>query len=329
MFAGKKKLLIITLVTFLSLALLIAGCSKKTAGGADKYPQGSINLLVVHAAGGAGDILARAFQPYLQKAIGANVIIVNVPGGGGNDAYAQLYKAKPDGYTIALAPFPSAILGELTKHGDFHTKDFTYIYNVAGNDSNAIYVRADSPYQDFKSLVEAARTQKITMAGSGIGTNSHMALTLLQKSAGVNFEYVSFESGKGGVIAVAGGHTMAGISNIIDLKDLADSGKIRILASFGKERHPNFPSVPTAEELGYKNTGMSVATGIVGPPNMPPELTKKIAEAAAKAVNDPEFKKTASEVGTSIAPLESDAFKDLIFKIYDQANSVKDAMMPK
>lgn len=326
----KKGLIITSLVVILSLAFLITGCGKKASDGiAANYPHGTINLLVVHAAGGAGDILARTLQPFLQKAIGANVVIVNVPGGGGNDAYSQLYKARPDGYTLALAPFPSAILGELTKNGDFHTKEFTYIYNVAGNDSNAIFVRADSPYQDLKSLVEAAKTQKVTMAGSGIGTNSHMALTLLEKTAGVKFEYVSFESGKGGVIAVLGGHTMAGISNIIDLKDLADSGKIRILACFGKQRHPSFPNVPTTEELGYQNTGMNVATGIIGPPNMSSELTKKIADAVAKAVADPEFQKAANGIGTFILPLGSDDFKTLVYQIYDQVNSVKDAMRPK
>jgi tripartite-type tricarboxylate transporter receptor subunit TctC len=332
MLLHNKKIIILSLVVFLGLALVVGGCAKKpvdSAAAIEKYPQSTINLLVVHAAGGAGDILARALQPSLQKAIGGNVVIVNVPGGGGNDAYAQLNKAKPDGYTLALAPFPSAILGELTKNGDFHTQEFTYINNVAGNDSNAIYVLADSPYKDLQSLVEAAKTSRVTMAGSGIGTNSHMALTLLEKSANTKFEYVSFESGKGGVIAVAGGHTNAGISNIIDLKDLVDSGKIRILASFGNQRHPKFPDVPTAEELGYKNTGMSVCTGIVGPPNMPPELTKKIADAVDKAVADPDFVKAADGVGTSILSLGPVDFKSLVSKIYAQAETVKDAMKPK
>ncbi len=332
MLLNKKKISLTVVVAGLILTLVAAGCGKKTVDSAaaiEKYPQSTVNLLVVHAAGGSGDILARALQPFLQKTIGGNVVIVNVPGGGGNDAYSQLYKAKPDGYTICLAPFPSAILGELTKNGDFHTKDFTYIGNVAGNDFNAIFVRADSPYQDLKSLVEASKTARITMAGSGIGTNSHMALTLLEKSVNTKFEYISFESGKGGVIAVAGGHANAGICNITDLKDLADSGQIRILASFGNQRHPKFPNVPTTGELGYQGTGMSVLTGIVGPPNMPPELAKKIADAVDKAVADPEFQKAADGIGTNVMPLGSTEFKALVSDLYNQVETVKDAMKSK
>lgn len=333
MLQQNKKSFIIALIVCLAFSLVLAGCGNKNSTGGksavDSYPKGNITLFVVHGAGGAGDILARALQPFLQKTFGANVVIENVSGGGGNDAYAKLIKAKPDGYTILLAPFPSAILGELTKNGDFHVKDFTYLYNVAGNDSNAIYVKADSPYQDLKSLVEAAKAGKVTMAGSGIGTNSHMAITLLQQTSGAKFEYIPYESGKGGVIGVLGGHTDAGISNIIDLKDLADQKKIRILTSFGVQRHPKFPNVPTSTELGYENTGMNVCTGIVGPPNMPEDLSKKISDLVAKAVADPEFQKTADSIGTNVQGLPANEFKSIVMKIYEQADSVKDFMKAK
>lgn len=332
---AKNKMTVgISLAIIMLIGLVAAGCGSKAGTANNKsavenYPKSTVTLMVVHAAGGAGDILARALQPSLQKAFGTNVVIENVPGGGGNDAYAKIFKGKNDGYTLCMAPFPSSILGELTKNGDFRTKEFTYLHNVAGNDSNAIYVKADSPYKELKDLIEDAKNKKVTMAGSGIGTNSHMAISLLQKSANTNFEYIPYESGKGGVIAVAGGHTLAGISNIIDLKDLSDQGKIRILASFGTKRHPSFPNVITTEELGYKGTGMNVATGIVGPPNMQPELAKKIDGIVAQAVADPDFKKAAEGIGSSILSLNGDEFKAMVLKIYEQAESVKDVIKPK
>ena len=75
-----------------------------------------------------------------------------------------------------------------------------------------------------------------------------------------------FDSGTEGAIAVAGGHTIAGVGNMVSLKDLADQKKIRLLACFGEKRHPSFPDVPTAEELGYQNAAMQVCVGIIGPP---------------------------------------------------------------
>jgi tripartite-type tricarboxylate transporter receptor subunit TctC len=310
----KGPLIFLFLVIFLTVAAGFA---------ASKYPANPVAVLVGHKAGGSTDIIARALQPYFQKALGGTIVVENVEGGGGNTALAQLYKAKPDGYTIGLFPFPSAPLGELAKNGRFKVKEFTYLYNVTGGDYNAFFVKYDSPYKDLKSLVNDAKSKKITLSGSGIGTNSHMALKLLEKASGAKFEYVSFDSGTEGAISVAGGHTVSGIGNIVSLKQLANEKKIRILACFGEKRHPNFPDIPTSLEAGFKNTAMDVMVGMIASPKLPPELQKVLADALAKAVNDPGFKSVAQSQGSNVVPMGPEEFKKQAFKIYDQADAIK------
>ena len=310
----KGPLILLFLIFFLPVA---AGFS------ASKYPANPVVVLVGHKAGGSTDIIARALQPYFQKALGGTVVVENVEGGGGNTALAQLYKAKPDGYTIGLFPFPSAPLGELAKNGRFKVKEFTYLYNITGGDYNAFFVKYDSPYKDLKSLVNDAKRKKITLSGSGIGTNSHMALKLLEKASGAKFEYVSFDSGTEGAISVAGGHTVSGIGNIISLKQLANEKKIRILACFGEKRHPNFPDIPTSLEAGFNNTAMDVMVGMIAPPKLPAELQKVLADALARAVNDPGFKSVAQSQGSNVVPMGPEEFKKQAFKIYDQADAIK------
>lgn len=332
-----KKAVVLLLTLLLGIALVVAGCGQKSSAPAkgegtksesagDKYPSKPVKILVGHKAGGSTDIIARALQPYFQEALGGVVVVENVEGGGGNKALAQTYKEKPDGYTMMLSPFPSAVLGELVKDGAFKTKEFTYLENVTGGDYNAIFVKYDSPYKDLKSLVEAAKKEKITLSGSGVGTNSHMAMKLFEKAANIKFEYVSYDSGTEAAVAVAGGHTICGIGNMISLKQLADEKKIRILAAFGEKRHPNFQDVPTAEELGYKGASMDVCVGVIGPPKMPADLAQKITAALDKAVNNPEFKKKAESQGSNVQPLGPEEFKKVVDKIYEQAAAMKDEL---
>jgi tripartite-type tricarboxylate transporter receptor subunit TctC len=346
-----KKIAFVTMLVFLISSILMFGCSTKPAveektsapAGSESasqsapasseapkidYPTKPITMYIPHKAGGSTDMVARALQPYLQKYLGskAAIAIENEGGGGGNAAHLKTFKAKPDGYTIEMTPFPSMTLGELVKDGEFKAMEYTYLYAVTGGDYNGIFVKYDSPYKTLNDLVEAAKTEKITMSGSGVGTNSDMSMKLLEKAAGVKFEYVSYDGGTEAAVAVAGGHTKSGVGNVVSLKQMVDEKKIRILAVIGKDRHANYPDVPTAIESGYEGAAMDVCVGVVAPPNLPSDIAKVLEDALSKAVNDPEFKAQAEKLGATLVPLGSTEFKAVAQTIYDQANSMKDEL---
>ena len=41
-------------------------------------------------------------------------------------------------------------------------------------------------------------------------------------------------------------------------------GKLRTIVSWGEDRHPNYPDVPTFKELGYKDVVYYIWAGLVG-----------------------------------------------------------------
>lgn len=337
---NKRKIAFVTMLVFLIGTITLVGCTPKPvaegttpantetapAAAGNDYPSKPITMLIPHKAGGSTDMVARALQPFLQKHLGekASIVIENEGGGGGNAAHQMTYKADPDGYTIELTPFPSMTLGELVKGGEFKSMEYTYLYGVTGGDYNGIFVKYDSPYNDLKSLVEAAKTEKITMSGSGIGTNGHMSMKLLEKSSGAAFEYVSYDGGTEAAVAVAGGHVVSSVGNIVSLKQMADEKKVKVLAVIGGKRHPNYPDVPTAIEAGYADAAMDVCLGVIAPPNLPADIAKVLEDALSKAVNDPEFKAQADKLGATVVPMASAEFKVLAQNIYDQADMVKD-----
>lgn len=335
---SKRKIALITMLVFMLSSIILTGCSAKPAdqGAApaasepakSDYPTKPITMYIPHKAGGSTDMIARALQPFLQKYLGdkASIVIENEGGGGGNAAHLKTYKAAPDGYTIEMTPFPSMTLGEIVKGGEFKAMEYTYLYGVTGGDYNGIYVKYDSPYQTINDLVEAAKKGKVTMSGSGVGTNSDMSMRLLEKPAGVKFEYVSYDGGTEAAVAVAGGHVDSGVGNVVSLKQMVEEKKIRILAVIGKERHANFPDVPTAIEAGYEGAAMDVCVGMIAPPNLPEDIAKILEDALSKAVADPEFKAQADKLGATLKPLGAAEFKAVAENIYNQAYSMKDEL---
>ena len=70
---------------------------------AQTFPSKPLRLLVPFAPGGASDIIARAMNEPLNRALGQSVIVENKPGAGSSLAVDQVAKSAPDGYTMVIA----------------------------------------------------------------------------------------------------------------------------------------------------------------------------------------------------------------------------------
>ncbi len=67
------------------------------------------------------------------------------------------------------------------------------------------------------------------------------------------------------------------------------SDEMRVLAVAAEERVPALPDVPTFKELGYDYVE-GAYRGMAGPPGLPEEIIKILAEANRKVNQDAEFK---------------------------------------
>ena len=71
---------------------------------AQNYPSRPVTMVVPFPPGGNTDLMARALQTELTKALGQSVIISNKGGAAGTIGILDLVRAEPDGYTIAMTP---------------------------------------------------------------------------------------------------------------------------------------------------------------------------------------------------------------------------------
>jgi tripartite-type tricarboxylate transporter receptor subunit TctC len=71
---------------------------------AQSYPSRPVNVIVPFPPGGNTDIMARALQNEMSKALSQTMVIINKPGAAGTLGLIELSRAAPDGYTLALTP---------------------------------------------------------------------------------------------------------------------------------------------------------------------------------------------------------------------------------
>lgn len=251
------------------------------------FPAHPIVLIVPFPAGGSTDRHMRIVAQGASKYLGQTVIVENRPGAGGTLGPAHMANtARPDGYTVSMFPLGMLRMPYMQKSSWDPIKDFTYIIGLSGY-TFGLTVRADSPYHTFKEYIEAARKAPGTVnyGSTGIGSSPHLLMEELAINADVNLVHVPFKGNADLQQALLGGHVMAQ-SDAGGWAEFVDSGKMRLLVTFGPERTKRWPEVPTAQELGYKVVSRS-PYGLTGPKGMDPAVVKVLHDAFKKALFDP------------------------------------------
>jgi len=269
------------------LGLAGAAALAAPALGQGKYPDRPIRFLIPWPPGGSLDALHRQMFEIVGKDLGQSVVLENRPGARGTQAALFLInQAKPDGYTLAHHHLSILRHPFLTKQPTWDPiNDFTYIMQVSGFTFGTA-VRSDSPYKTFGDLIAAAKRRPgaLTYSTSGIATTNHIAMEEILEREGAEMTHVPFRGAQEGVTALLGKQIDA-VSDAQSWRPNVETGELRLLAVWTRDRLPSFPDAPTLRELGY-DTVVTSPYGIVGPKGVPPEIVDTLHRAFRKAYED-------------------------------------------
>jgi tripartite-type tricarboxylate transporter receptor subunit TctC len=285
--------------TWAGIALLfgLGGLVSAETALSQQFPSKPINVIIPFEAGGGADAAQRVFNKYAEPLVGQPLVAVNRPGAGGATGWAELVRARPDGYTITIVTPPFNIIPALVKpkQTGYTLDQFTNIciYAVV---PDVLFVREDSPYKTLADFVAFAKANpgKIKVGNSGALGADFMTTLLIERGTGTKFTQIPFNGGAkmlqgtlaGTVDAMVGSNTYA----------LSQKGALRPLAIAAEKRDPQLPDLPTFSELGYKVTSERFRS-IAGPPGLAPELVKYWANICQKVTADPNFQKEMETLG--------------------------------
>ncbi|MCF1450427.1 MULTISPECIES: tripartite tricarboxylate transporter substrate binding protein [Rhizobium/Agrobacterium group] len=285
-------------------AMLAASSLLATIGSAHaEWPKDRpIQMIVAFAPGGSTDVMARAMQPYLEKELGADIVIENRPGASGEIAYTALAKAKPDGYTFSYINTPGFLSMQVQRKLGYDPKTIKPIARIV-DDPAAIVVPAASEIKTIAQFIEAAKAKPgaVSFGSSGIGTDDHLAIIILGAEAGTKITHIPFNGAGETRTAILGAQVTGGGLNVSEFGGNDTSG-LRMINTFGKERSPELPDVPTAIESGF-NVEMTSERGIAAPREVPAEIADRFAAAVKATLDNPEFQKQAKQMALPLAYL--------------------------
>jgi len=250
------------------------------------FPTRPITIWLPWPAGGATDLSFRILADGVSRRLGQKVLVENRGGGGGTLAMPIIQQAAPDGYTLAQMP-QTALRAPWTRKVLWDPiRDTTPIIQVSGV-TFGIVVTAASPFKSLDDLFTWAKQHpgELTVATNGFGTTPHVVMDELFGKRGLSFNHVPYKGTAEQMIAVSSGQVMVGV-NSNGFAPFVDSGRLRLLVTFGEARTKRWPQVPTLKELGYGIVATS-PYGIVGPAGIPAPIVQLLHDAFHAAMNEP------------------------------------------
>ena len=277
-----------------------------------------IKLVAVFPPGGSVDQVARLLAPALSAHLGQSVIVENRGGASGSIGAAAVAAAPADGYTFAVVFDTHGVNPSLIPNLPFDSRKDLSPVVLVGTAPMVLGTPAGSDFKTFGDVVAAAKTGQGASYGSiGSGSLGHLAMALLGKSAGLNFQHIPYKGGGPLMNDAVAGHVPLAIGSVFLLKPFVDNKRVRALAVTTSKRAADLPDVPTLAELGFTGFEAPAWWAVLAPARTPPEIVARMNEALNKVMRSPELAKRLDAQGIDVAGGSPEAARAFIERQMD------------
>src|SRR6266849_8837343 len=269
------------------------------------YPNRPITMVVPLPAGGTADLLCRFAADKASGSLGQQVVVENRPGGaGGRIGTEQVMRSPPDGYTLLCAPQLAFSITHLVfTKAAFDTRAMEPV-SVLATYPLILIGRAGAPFNDTAELVTYARANpgKVNYGHQGKGNTGHLLGELLMLKGGFRMTEIPYRGSAPAINDLLAGTIDIVPDYLLANKQNIDAGKLKMLATGGRERLKDYPGVATLAETVagvYADTWM----GVAAPAGTPKQVAKRISDAIGAAFAMPDLR--ARIVALEATPLGS------------------------
>ena len=290
------------------LAALFALCGAGTAlAQAPAWPSKPIRLVIGFAPGGAADFVARTIAEPFGRALGQQVVVENRAGAGSSLAADFVAKSPADGYTLLIAsPSSISVNPALNPKLSYSAKDLLPVARITASPL-VVAVNPKSGIGSIQELIALAKKSpgSLNYTSSGNGSAPHLGAAHFSRVAGVEMVHIPYKGGAPAIQSVVAGDAQLTFGTPPSVLPMVQAGRLRALAVTSPNRSALVPDVPGMAEAGLPGYSMSFWYGIFVPLGTPPELIKKIFDAAQEAMQKPEVKAALSREGTEVSMSKS------------------------
>jgi len=281
---------------------------------AQTFPGKTITIVLPGAAGGTGDILARAVGEGMGRELGQAVVVENKPGAGGLIGTQTTATAAADGHTL-LGTSPSHVINPLL-HAPRKTydslKDFEPV-TVMAKTHQMIVAHPSVPFRDLAGLIDYARKNpgKLNYGSAGTGSATHLNMELFLSMAGIKITHIPYKGSSQARQDVLSGQVQVAVDGLGPAMPLIKAGHLIAIGLMSSTRAQSNPEIPTVGELvpGYAS---DTWYGILAPAGTPRDVVARLNAAAVKAIASPPVREQFQKLGAEAVANTPEQFRRML-----------------
>ncbi len=267
----------------------------------DRYPTRAVEIVVPFAAGGGTDVLARLLADRLTRRLGQNFVVLNRPGANTNLGTQLVARARPDGYTLAMASIGIAANPLLYRKLGYDPANDLAPISLLANAPTVLVVHPSFPTNTLPEFIAYVKANpgRLNYASYGAGSSPHLATELFKIMTSTDIMHVPFSGGGPAAIAVTGNQVQMLFASVLPVLGLVRSANLKPIAIAAKTRSALLPDVPTFRESGLDyETGTWF--GLLAPAKTPSSVLETLHAHAVEVLQDPNFRTKMSEQGADV-----------------------------
>jgi tripartite-type tricarboxylate transporter receptor subunit TctC len=269
----------------------------------DKWPSKPIEIIYPYPPGNDMDVVTRLLAEGMSKRLGVPVQVINKPGGGGVVGFAEMTRAKPDGYTIGTWTPGPGISQIIAGNTPYKMADYQSVGGMLINDF-VLAARGDIPANNLKEFAAwAKKSGKPVVIGSyAPAAVPALIAAKIAKKDGWTYKVVAFPNPSAKeLVAGDADVTTAGADSAMSY---AKTGQVKILSAWGPQRNPVFPNTATPAEEGYGD--LYTWGGMAAPVGVPKDIINKLSSVMMESLNDKAVQDQLKKVGIPALPMTAD-----------------------
>lgn len=260
---------------------------------AQAWPSKPVRVIVPYGAGNQGDLVARLLCEELGSRLGQRLVVENVPGATGAIGIAQLARAAPDGYTLAVVAIAAlAIAPHVQRTGYDPLTDLSLLGGVSVS-RDIFVVNAALGVRTMADFLKLARSRPandpLFYFSQGNGTIPHLSIEILRRALDFPATHVPYRTVPAGFTDLVAGRVQFALnSSAVALPHVQSGGMVALFAA-SPQRLPALPDVPTLAEIAPGVEVPYAWMSLVAPRGLPPEIATRLARETHAIVSSPEF----------------------------------------
>jgi tripartite-type tricarboxylate transporter receptor subunit TctC len=326
------------------LLLAASGAAAFAQTPAEFYKGKPVRMVIGAAVGGGYDLPGRVMQQHMGRHIPGNptIVVENMPGAASLIMTNFLYNRAPRDGTVMGMPNNSVPLEPRLRilsrdGGDVRFDVSKFIWIGSPVQEPQILWTWSAAARNFEDL----KNKRVVIGSMAVGADNYTLPFLANRILGTRMDIIPGYKGTSDTfVAAEQGEIQGGGTSLLNLMvnrgDWLREGKAGFVLSFGLERLPQLPDVPTAAELAttqadrelFRFIAMKFAMSrpLAFPPEVPQDRVDAMRRAFDATMKDPAFLADAKKIGLDVDPVSGVEIQKLVEEIQATPQEVVDRL---